>query len=69
MKAGLAGVWEQQRTDWDWLVKADDDTFLVVENLQRLLVGRDSGQPLLLGHKQSDQGVTSQHCIVQQYYT
>lgn len=35
----------------DWFVKADDDTFLVVDNLKSLLAGYDTEEPVHFGHR------------------
>ncbi|XP_027013669.1 glycoprotein-N-acetylgalactosamine 3-beta-galactosyltransferase 1 [Tachysurus fulvidraco] len=35
----------------EWFLKADDDTFVVVENLRRLLSGYNTDEPVYLGHR------------------
>lgn len=35
----------------EWFLKADDDTFVVVGNLQRLLSRYNSEEPVYLGHR------------------
>lgn len=35
----------------EWFLKADDDTFVVVENLRRLLSRYDTDKPVYLGHR------------------
>ncbi|XP_060717697.1 glycoprotein-N-acetylgalactosamine 3-beta-galactosyltransferase 1 isoform X2 [Tachysurus vachellii] len=35
----------------EWFLKADDDTFVVVENLRRLLIGYNTDEPFYLGHR------------------
>lgn len=35
----------------DWFLKADDDTFIVVENLRRLLSEHDTERPVYFGHR------------------
>uniref|UniRef100_W5LR71 Glycoprotein-N-acetylgalactosamine 3-beta-galactosyltransferase 1 n=1 Tax=Astyanax mexicanus TaxID=7994 RepID=W5LR71_ASTMX len=35
----------------DWFLKADDDTFVVMENLRRFLCRQDTEQPVYFGHR------------------
>jgi hypothetical protein len=36
--------------DYDWLVKADDDTYLFVENLKAFLKEQNSSEPITFGY-------------------
>lgn len=38
----------------DWYLKADDDTYIIMENLRHLLSKYDSNRPIYLGHKSTD---------------
>ncbi|CAL4082262.1 unnamed protein product, partial [Meganyctiphanes norvegica] len=43
-------LWAYDRIeDWDWVVKVDDDSFLLVENLRKALVGLDTQTPVATG--------------------
>ena len=49
---------------FDFVVKADDDTYVVVANLLARLRHLDPGQPSMLGHLQTKQGATYHRCRV-----
>nr|CAH0107414.1 unnamed protein product [Daphnia galeata] len=44
-------VWEHHQHDVDWFLKADDDTYVIVENLRYFLSAFNTSQPLWFGHK------------------
>ena len=43
-------VYENYLDDYEWFMKADDDTYVVVENLRYFLSGEDPSQPVYFGH-------------------
>ena len=55
MKLGLVEVWETHGARLDFLIKADDDTFLVMDNLMAQLQGRDPERPFMMGHKMTNE--------------
>ena len=57
VKQGLTITWKNYAGLFDFLVKADDDTFIIVDNLKQLLKTKSSEEPLILGHYQEDRGV------------
>ena len=62
MRAALTYVHDQHLQGADWFLKADDDTYVIVENLRYLLSHYDPSDPVYLGHhfkKFTDQGYMS----------
>ncbi|XP_046365597.2 glycoprotein-N-acetylgalactosamine 3-beta-galactosyltransferase 1-B-like [Haliotis rufescens] len=47
---GFRYIYEHHFDDCDWFFKADDDTYLVVENLRHFLADFDTNEPLYFGH-------------------
>ena len=42
---------ERHLDDFDWFLKADDDTFIVVDNLRRFVESRNPRTPIWYGAK------------------
>jgi len=57
-KASLRYVWEHYRHDYDWFYKADDDAYVIMENLRaylrqpEILMQKDI-KPMQMGHRYS----------------
>ncbi|KAL3832304.1 hypothetical protein ACJMK2_023958 [Sinanodonta woodiana] len=43
-------IYDHHFNDADWFMKADDDTFVIVENLRYFLAGQDTNKPIYFGH-------------------
>ncbi|OQS01244.1 glycoprotein-N-acetylgalactosamine 3-beta-galactosyltransferase [Achlya hypogyna] len=55
-KASIAYIWEHFRHEYDWFYKADDDAYVILENLRAYLrspeiVMQQDVEPLQLGHR------------------
>ncbi|KAG8336081.1 hypothetical protein J6590_053304 [Homalodisca vitripennis] len=48
-KAAFTYVYEHHSRDYDWVLKADDDTYVIMENLRYLLYNYNSSDPLYFG--------------------
>ncbi|XP_017130114.1 glycoprotein-N-acetylgalactosamine 3-beta-galactosyltransferase 1 [Drosophila elegans] len=57
-REGFHHVWEHFGRDYDWFLKADDDTYMIMENLQHLLSGFDPDTPVYFGYKMSRYNVS-----------
>ena len=44
-------VYEHYLNDFEYFVKADDDTFIIVENLRRYMANRNPEEPEFFGHR------------------
>ena len=43
-------AYENYLNDYEWFVKADDDTYMVVENLKTFLSGKNASEPITFGY-------------------
>ena len=46
---GIIYAVDNHRDQFDWLLKTDDDTYIIMENLRNLLVNYDHNQPIWFG--------------------
>lgn len=58
VKMGIKRVWEHYEGKFDFLVKADDDTYIIVDNLKHRLQSLDPNEKLILGHYQRSQNAS-----------
>jgi len=50
-KQAFEYVYKNHLDEADWFLKADDDTYTIVENLRYLLQDKNSSEPMFFGHK------------------
>ena len=48
-KKAFIHVYENDIDDFDWFLKADDDTYVVVDNLRSFVAARDPADPVYFG--------------------
>ncbi|XP_033639685.1 glycoprotein-N-acetylgalactosamine 3-beta-galactosyltransferase 1-like [Asterias rubens] len=49
-RAAIMYIYKHHFNDADWFMKADDDTYVIMENLRDFLQDKDSGKPVYYGH-------------------
>ena len=52
------------RDSFDFLIKTDDDSFVVMDNLRARLAAMDPEQEFMMGHKLSDDGVMLRYLLL-----
>ena len=50
-KNAFKEVYNSHYQDYDWFVKADDDTYIIMENLRYFLKDFDTNKPIFFGGK------------------
>ncbi|XP_030244362.1 glycoprotein-N-acetylgalactosamine 3-beta-galactosyltransferase 1 isoform X2 [Drosophila navojoa] len=50
-REGFRYVWQEYGDQYDWFVKADDDTYIIMENMRRMLSVYDPAMPLYFGYQ------------------
>ncbi|KAH8418836.1 hypothetical protein KR222_011475 [Zaprionus bogoriensis] len=50
-REGFRHVWLQYGEHYDWFLKADDDTYVIMENLRHMLGAYDANMPVYFGYQ------------------
>ena len=50
-KEAFKYIYSNHMDDADWFLKADDDTYIIVENLRKLLMNRNPDEPVYFGRR------------------
>ena len=58
-KRGFQYCYQHHRDQFDWFLKADDDTFMVIENLKEFLRPFDTNEAIHFGHHFKYLGVSA----------
>uniref|UniRef100_A0AC35TXV2 N-acetylgalactosaminide beta-1,3-galactosyltransferase n=1 Tax=Rhabditophanes sp. KR3021 TaxID=114890 RepID=A0AC35TXV2_9BILA len=51
VREGIIKAWEKHGDKYDWYLKADDDTFLIMENLRMFLINKNPNEIQFHGHR------------------
>ena len=62
-KLAFKYVYENHYDEYDWFMKADDDTFVIIENLKYLLSNYNTTDPLSFGHHFKVLGVSKENLL------
>ena len=63
-KRGFQYCYQHHREEFHWFVKADDDTFMVIENLREFLTPLDTNEPIHFGHNFKYLGVRKKDIFI-----
>ncbi|XP_011189310.2 glycoprotein-N-acetylgalactosamine 3-beta-galactosyltransferase 1 [Zeugodacus cucurbitae] len=58
VRQGFSYVYDEYYADYDWFLKADDDTYIIMENLRYSLYAYDPEVPVFFGYELLQQNVT-----------
>ena len=50
LQAAFDYVYQHYYNDFEWFMKADDDTYVIMENLRYFLSNEDTNEPIYFGH-------------------
>ncbi|XP_030377706.1 glycoprotein-N-acetylgalactosamine 3-beta-galactosyltransferase 1 [Scaptodrosophila lebanonensis] len=57
-REGFRHVYETYGGQYDWFIKADDDTYVIMENLRYMLAAYDPNMPIYFGYKMNRYNVS-----------